>query len=209
MPSFEIIALFFGSALLLGAAPGPDNIFVLTQSAVFGTRAGIATTFGLVTGLCFHTLAVACGVAALLAAFPLALFFLKCLGAAYLCWLAYLAFRAGASQATGSAGAFPGYWALYRRGVIMNVANPKVALFFLAFLPQFCSPNAGPMFWQITLFGFLFMLATIVVFCPVALLGGKLADWLNRSPKKQLMMRKISGIIFIMLATGLFLADVG
>lgn len=208
MPGPEICGAFFAAALLLGIAPGPDNIFVLTQSALYGARAGIATTFGLVSGLCFHTLAVALGVAALLAASPAAFMALKCAGAAYLCWLAWLSFHAGAGKTGSCCGAFPGYGALYRRGVIMNVTNPKVCIFFLAFLPQFCSPAAGGMFPQIMFFGFLFMLATLAVFCPVALLGGKLAAWFNASPRKQIIMHRIAGAIFIGLAATLLLLDI-
>lgn len=207
MPSIGISAAFFASAMFLALAPGPDNIFVLTQSALFGARAGIATTFGLASGLCFHTLAVALGAAALLAASPAAFAILKCAGAAYLCWLAWLSFHAGASRAAKNAGAFPGYGALYRRGIFMNITNPKVCLFFLAFLPQFCSPAAGAMFWQIVFFGVLFMLAALTVFCPIAVMGGKLAAWFNNSPQKQILMHRLAGAIFIVLAVGLLFVD--
>lgn len=206
MPGIDITLAFLASAILLGLAPGPDNIFVLTQSALFGARAGIATTFGLVSGLCVHTLAVALGVAALLAASPLAFNILKWLGAAYLLWLAWLSLKAG-SGVTAKTGSFPGYAALYRRGIIMNVTNPKVALFFLAFLPQFCSPAAGSMFWQIIWFGALFMLATLLVFCPIAFLGGRLAAWFNSSPKSQLVMHRAATLVFACLALALVFAD--
>lgn len=209
MPGLEISAAFFAAALILGVAPGPDNIFVLAQSALFGARAGIATTLGLVSGLCFHTLAVALGVAALLAASPAAFTILKLLGAGYLCWLAWQAFHAGAGAAASGSGAFPGYTALYRRGIIMNVTNPKVCLFFLAFLPQFCAPGAGPMFLQIVYFGFLFMLSTLTVFCPIALLGGKLAAWFNSSPQKRILLQRAASAVFIVLAIVLLLADAG
>lgn len=208
MPGLELSVTFFISALVLSLAPGPDNIFVLTQSALFGARAGISTTFGLVSGLCFHTLAVAAGVAALLAASPTAFAVLKCVGASYLCWLAWLSFHAGANHAEAHTSAFPGFTALYRRGIIMNVTNPKVCIFFLAFLPQFCSPAHGSMFWQIVFLGFLFMLATLAVFCPVALLGGKLATWFNNSPKKQVIMHRIAGSIFMGLALALLFVDI-
>lgn len=200
MPDLEVSAAFFAAALILGIAPGPDNIFVLTQSALFGGRAGLATTFGLVSGLSIHTLAVAVGVATLLRASTFAFTMLKIFGAGYLCWLAWLSLRAGASSANSSKRVFPGYLALYRRGVIMNVTNPKVMLFFLAFLPQFCRPGAGPYWLQIIYFGALFMIATITVFCPIACMGGRLAIWFNKSAKAQILLHRVAAAIFLALA---------
>lgn len=210
MPGFEISAAFFATALVLGIAPGPDIIFVLAQSALYGMRAGFATTLGLATGLLVHTTAVALGVAVVFRTSPLAFNLLKYLGAAYLCWLAWLSFRAGAASTESTSGrAFPGYAALYRRGIIMNVSNPKVALFFLAFLPQFCNPATGQVTFQIVYFGALFILATIIVFSTVAALGGRLAAWFNSSPRGQITMCRIAGIIFLGLAAALVFIDSG
>ena len=143
MLPLETLGAFFVTAIVMGLAPGPDNIFVLTQSALYGFRAGIGTTLGLMTGLFGHTAAVALGVAALFQTSETAFTVLKCAGAAYLLYLAWLSFRSGASRAWLEQSTFPGYWALYRRGVIMNITNPKVTLFFLAFLPQFAKPALG------------------------------------------------------------------
>lgn len=128
---------------MLGFAPGPDIVFVLAQSAVYGARAGLATMCGLITGLCFHTTLVTVGVAALIQASPVAFTVLKAAGAAYLVYLAWLSWRAGAMRAGKTQNAFPGYAALYRRGILMNITNPRVSIFFLAFLPQFCDPARG------------------------------------------------------------------
>ena len=194
----DAMMAFFAAALLLSIAPGPDNIFVLTQSALFGVGAGIITTLGLVTGLCVHTTAVALGVAAIFQTSALAFTLLKVAGAGYLLWLAWLSFRAGASTtdvadgaASGTGSNFPGYMTLYRRGIVMNVTNPKVSLFFLAFLPQFCDPARGSVALQVLSLGVLFMLATIVVFWTVAALGGRLAVWFNRSKRGQVMMQRV------------------
>lgn len=207
LPGLDISAAFFAAALFLGIAPGPDNIFVLTQSALFGARAGLATTLGLATGLCFQTAAVAAGVAAMLRAFPWAFIALKFFGAAYLCWLAWLSLRAGATETGGVKDAFPGYAALYRRGVIMNVSNPKVLLFFFAFLPQFCKEGAGPFWLQIVYFGLLFIAAALIVFACVALLGGRISHWLNKSAKTQIIMHRIAAAIFLGLALALAFTD--
>ena len=213
----DALMAFFVAALLLGIAPGPDNIFVLTQSALFGAGAGMVTTLGLVTGLCVHTAAVALGVAAIFQTSALAFTLLKTAGAGYLLWLAWLSFRAGASTAkiaqndTASGGntgpAFPGYMVLYRRGIVMNVTNPKVSLFFLAFLPQFCDPARGSVAVQVLILGALFMLATIVVFWTVAALGGRLAVWFNSSQRGQIIMQRVAGSVFVALAAALLLSS--
>lgn len=206
MPGLEASMAFFAAALILAIAPGPDNIFVLTQSALFGAGAGIATTAGLAAGLCIQTAAVAFGVAALLRAWPAALLIVKIFGACYLCWLAWLSLRAGPA-ATGNA-SFPGYASLLRRGVVMNITNPKVLLFFLAFLPQFCVQGAGPYWLQILYFGFLFIIAAMLVFCAIALMGGRLAPWFNRSERAQLFAHRLAAAIFVGLAAFLAFGDI-
>lgn len=208
MLTVDVALAFFAASLLLGIAPGPDNIFVLTQSAVYGVGAGIVTTLGLVTGLCVHTTAVALGVAAIFQSSPLAFTVLKTIGAGYLLWLAWLSFKAGAALAMtrGDGAPFPGFAPLYRRGIVMNVTNPKVSLFFLAFLPQFCDPARGSMAMQVLSLGLLFMLATIVVFFSIALLGGRLALWFNKSPGGQVLIHRAAGLVFVGLAVVLLFA---
>ena len=190
MLPLETLGAFFVTAIVMGLAPGPDNIFVLTQSALYGFRAGIVTTLGLMTGLFGHTAAVALGVAALFQTSETAFTVLKCAGAAYLLYLAWLSFRSGAS----------GYWALYRRGVLMNITNPKVTLFFLAFLPQFAKPELGNVPLQIVTLGLLFQLATLVVIGGVSFLGGRLAEWFNASIRGQIILNRITACIFTALA---------
>lgn len=200
MLPWETGCSFFATAILLALAPGPDNIFVLTQSALHGVKAGLATTFGLITGLCFHMAAVALGVAALFRTSPLAFTLLKGVGGIYLLYLAWLSFRSGTSRALLERSGFPGYGVLYRRGVLMNITNPKVTLFFLAFLPLFVIPSLGRIPLQILLLGGLFQLATLLIFGTVAFLGGKLALWFNRSVRGQLIMNRVAGCVFVGLA---------
>ena len=212
MLSLEMASAFFAAALVLSLAPGPDNIFVLTQSALYGAGAGMVTTLGLATGLCVHTTAVALGVGGIFRSSPTAFWLLKILGACYLLYLAWLSFRSGAAlarvpEAPGAAargGAqFPGYGALYRRGILMNVTNPKVCLFFLAFLPQFCEPERGSVPVQVVLLGALFILATILVFFSVAALGGRLARRFNASRRGQIFVNRAAGLVFLGLAAAL------
>lgn len=196
------LASFFAFSILLGLSPGPDNIFVLTQSALQGRRAGIFVTLGLATGLLFHTALVAFGVAALFQASAIAFTVLKVLGALYLLYLAIGAWRAGASSIDGKDSRL-NLPQLYRRGIIMNITNPKVSIFFLAFLPQFADPKLGSLSLQLMLLGAVFMVATLLVFGAVALLAGSLGEWLRRSPNWQKVMNRTAAVVFAGLAVKL------
>ncbi|WP_319530735.1 LysE family translocator [uncultured Cohaesibacter sp.] len=206
---FDTLALFLAASLALGVAPGPDNIFVLTQSALFGRRAGLLVTLGLCTGLLVHTAAVTFGIAVLFQTSELAFNGLKFAGAAYLLYLAWGAFRARGTDLDGEAGAGTGIspLALYGRGIVMNVTNPKVAIFFLAFLPQFADPARGSLSLQLFLFGLLFILATIVVFSLIAFGAGALGGWLRASSRAQVIMNRIAGLVFVALAARLMMAQ--
>lgn len=213
------LVLFIGTSLLLALAPGPDNIFVLTQSAIRGQLVGIVVTFGLCTGLVVHTIAVALGLAVFVQNSALAFLLLKCLGAAYLLYLAYGAFRAGTtlheagtseagtSEAeTSKAGACESGATqnnlrnFYLRGILMNVTNPKVSVFFLAFLPQFSDPSRGHLSLQLLVLGALFMLSALIVFIAISLLAGLLAEPFRRSARVRRALNVSAGLIFTGLA---------
>ncbi len=203
MIPLDVGLTFFMTALILAIAPGPDNIFVLTQSALYGAKAGLFTVFGLITGILGHTLAVAFGVSIVFQNSPAAFLTLKMIGAAYLLYLAWLTLKAQSSTASLQKNNFIGHFALYRRGIIMNITNPKVALFFLALLPQFVSPDRGSLALQMSILGGIFILATLIVFGLVAILGGQLAHWFNSSPKYQILINRLAALIFIALALAL------
>lgn len=207
MIPLDVLAVFFSAAVALGVAPGPDNLFVLTQSALYGRLAGLIVTLGLCTGLIVHTLAVALGVAAVFQTSELAFSVLKVLGATYLVYLAFLAFRTGSQDTFNGKTPRLTHGALYRRGIVMNVTNPKVALFFLAFLPQFADPQRGSVPVQILMFGALFIVATVLVFGAVALGGGLLGGLLRRSPGTQVWLNRMAGIVFVGLAVRLAFAE--
>lgn len=207
MFDLSTIALFTSASVLLALAPGPDNIFVLTQSALKGKLVGIVVTIGLCTGLIVHTGAVALGVAAIFQASALAFNLLKYAGAAYLLYLAWGAFRAGASTLDSREARETSLWRYYLRGIIMNVTNPKVSIFFLAFLPQFTNPAKGSLPLQLIILGLLFILATIVVFGTISLLAGMLGQWLRRSERAQVLLNRIAGAIFTGLALKLATAS--
>ncbi len=199
----DVLLIFFGAAALLALAPGPDNLFVLTQSLAYGARAGLLVVLGLCSGLVFHTAVVALGLAALLRASPNALLLIKLLGAGYLLYLAWMSWRHARDTSQARQALLLSSPQLYRRGVIMNATNPKVALFFLAFLPQFVDPQQGPVTPQILLLGLTFALATILVFGGIALLAGRYAEKLNASPERRAWLNRAITLVFLFLAVNL------
>lgn len=199
----QVIIVFFAASVMLGLAPGPDNLFVLAQSALQGPAAGLVVTAGLCTGLLVHTTAVAVGVAALIQGSVFAFTLLKAAGAAYLLYLAWQAFRSSTRPPGDPARGRLGSGQLYRRGIIMNITNPKVTMFFLAFLPQFVDPGRGAVTSQFIQLGVLFIVATVLVFGSVALLAGSMGAWLSRSETAQRALNIAAGCLFVGLAVRL------
>ncbi|MBU4422230.1 MAG: LysE family translocator [Gammaproteobacteria bacterium] len=215
MPAFETLLTFFGVSVLLGLTPGPDNLFVLLQSAQRGWRAGMAVVAGLCAGLVVHTTAVALGLAAVFAASAMAFTVLKYCGAAYLAYLAWQALRAPAATAQqpastqGNQGKQGGrsLWRMVGRGMVMNLTNPKVLVFFLAFLPQFADPARGSVALQLMVLGVVFMLATLLVFGAIACFSGGFGALLQRSARAQTVLNRVAGLVFLGLALRLATAE--
>jgi threonine/homoserine/homoserine lactone efflux protein len=207
MPSLETLSAFFLASTLLALAPGPDNIFVLTQSALYGKTSGLAVMFGLCTGLIIHTTAVALGIAVIFQASALAFTILKVIGALYLIYLARQIIFSPPQKVEMTCEKRLQLPSLYRRGIIMNVTNPKVSVFFLAFLPQFADPSKGTMSIQMIVLGLIFIVATILVFGSVAIVGGVLGRWLNQSERFQRYLNWSAGAIFLALALKLVTSE--
>ena len=207
MPDAATALQFFAAALLLALAPGPDIIFVLTLSAAEGRRSGLAVAAGLLAGVMVHTLAVALGLAAVFATSPTAFTALRAAGAAYLLYLAWGAWRAGALLETGDSNAPKAApWPrLMLRGLLMNLTNPKVVLFFLALLPQFVRPGRGPVAAQIVFLGLEFALAAGIVFSAVACAAGALRERLAGSARVQQWLNRAAALVFVALAVSLLL----
>lgn len=200
MIPFDVILVFIGVAAALAAVPGPDNIFVLTQSAVHGRLAGLIVTLGLASGLMFHTTAVALGVAVIFQTSQYAFVALKYAGAAYLIYLAWGAFTASTGKFDSTETYFETVPKQFLRGLFMNIANPKITVFFLAFLPQFVDQANGSMTAQFYQLGGLMAVTTIVIFGAIAIAAGALGDWIKGSPATQIWLNRISGIVFVALA---------
>ena len=178
----SIIISFLGMSIILSLMPGPDNIFVLTESLTKGQRNGMAISFGLCLGVLVHTIAAATGLSIIIQKSAIAFSAIKYLGALYLFYLAYQAFREKKTVLNINpikSGARKRLSSLIRKGFLMNVLNPKVSLFFIAFLPQFISPNGLDVTIQMIILGLLFMLQAIVVFSVISMLSGKLTKYLN------------------------------
>lgn len=207
MVSFDTLIAFFGIAVLLALTPGPDNLFVLMQSAIWGRKAGIFVVLGLCTGLLGHTAAVALGLAAVFAASPYAFTALKLIGAAYLLYLAWQVLRAPIHAEEGKRPEPMRAAALYRRGIVMNLTNPKVLLFFFAFLPQFTSPARGSVGLQTVELGAVFIVAAMLVFGAIAFFSGAFGELLQRSVTARRWLNRIAGLVFIGLALRLVTAS--
>ncbi|SFD95633.1 Threonine/homoserine/homoserine lactone efflux protein [Phytobacter palmae] len=205
--SIDTVFAFLAAALFLAFVPGPDNLFVMTQAALRGRRAGLTITLGLCTGLIVHTTAVALGVAVIFQQSELAFSLLKYAGAAYLTWLAWLAFRAKPTAAKSSTGPAREGARLYLRGIVMNITNPKVSIFFLAFLPQFVDKQAGHVTLQMFALGGLFIIATLIAFSLMALFAASAGARFGQSPAAQKVMNKIAGVVFLGLALKLATAE--
>ncbi|MEN7429250.1 LysE family translocator [Chromobacterium sp. TRC.1.1.SA] len=203
------LAAFLAAAMLITVTPGPDNLMVLSQGISRGRRQGMAFGLGCALGCLNHTLLAALGVSALIAASPLAFAALKIAGGAYLVYLGWGAIRSsGASfdanaQASGPQGSLA---ATFRRGLIANAINPKVVLFFLAFLPQFVNPAQGPVGLQTAILGALFTLQGALIFGALGYFSGHVGQWLAKSRKASQWLDRIAGAVFIGLGLRLILA---
>ena len=203
---------FFIAAIVVALAPGPDNLFVLAQSATYGAKAGICIICGLCTGILVQTSLLVLGVSALIAASPKAFFVIQCLGAAYLLYLAYKSFqvRAGTVKLDSGAEAAQSPQSLslrrlYLRGIVMNLTNPKAILFELSFIPPAVNMNSSlsPTL-QMVILGVEFIAATFIVFGSIAFLAGAVKRFMLNSPKANRNLNWFSGCVFVLLAVALF-----
>jgi threonine/homoserine/homoserine lactone efflux protein len=197
MPDPSRLALFVGAALLLLVVPGPSVLYIVTQSVSHGRRAGIASVAGITTGTLVHIAAATVGLSALLASSALAFDVVKYLGAAYLIVIGVRRL-AGIERAQEERARGPrNLGRLYRQGIVVNTLNPKTALFFLAFLPQFVDPGRGVAWVQILLLGLLFATLGFLSDGTWALVAGTLGDRLRRSRRFPAVQRYVSGSVFV------------
>ena len=207
MPDLNSLLVFVTAGLLLNLTPGPDVLYIVGRSLSQGRAAGVVSALGISTGCLFHIVAATCGLSALLLALPLAYEAVRYAGAAYLVWLGVKALRSKSGALQVRAMERTPLGAIFRQGVITNVLNPKVALFFLAFLPQFADPARGPLWPQILLLGVIFTVNGTLVCLGYVLVAARLGDWLKARYDVSAWLNRLTGGLFIALGLRLALLE--
>ncbi|WP_445480155.1 LysE family translocator [Lysinibacillus irui] len=187
---------FLGTAIILTIMPGPDNLFVLAQSITQDKKAGIATSLGLCTGLLVHISAAVLGISAIIYQSTIIFSIVKFAGAAYLLYLAWQSFRAKGDPFSLQQQNVQAYVKLYKKGILMNILNPKVSLFFLALLPQFVHPSQGHVALQMLILGIVFLVQALVLFILFSLFAGKVRNLIIGQPAIAKRLNMIQGILF-------------
>ena len=201
-----MVLVFMAAALALNLTPGPDMLYVTARSMSDGRAAGVLSAFGIAAGTLVHIAALALGLAALLAAVPLAYDAVRIAGAIYLLVIGIQLIMRPRTAAAVAALPRSTLRVIFMQAVITNVLNPKVALFFLAFLPQFVDRTAGPPAPQILLLGLLFNVQGTLVNVAVALLASRGTSWLRASERRVAMLQRMTGALFVALGARLALA---
>lgn len=201
-----IVLSFLGAAVLLTLMPGPDILFVIAQSLSQNAKAGISTALGLCTGLLVHITAAVVGISAIVYSSATIFTIVKFAGAAYLLYLAFGAFRAGAGSIQLGDKAIVSYRKLYKKGIIMNVLNPKVSIFFLALLPQFVQGTENVPS-QMLVLGFLFLIQAFIIFATVSLLASRIGQVLARSSFISKHLNKIEGSLYTVIGVSIAFSE--
>ena len=192
--------------MLLTIMPGPDIIYVLVQSVTNGKKYGIATALGLVSGILIHTTLVAFGVSAVIKQSESVFFGIKLFGAVYLLFLAYQAYRSTEELLLNSKEEKKGFIKLFKQGFIMNVLNPKVSIFFLAFFPGFLFSSSQSTILQFYILGILFMLQALLIFSIVSILSGSFALYLKNHPTFNSKIKWFKILVFLGIAIFILLS---
>ena len=199
--NYEILISFIFASTLLAFSPGPDNIFVLTQSIVNGKKYGLATVAGLISGCIVHTTLLAFGVSAIIKESESLFFAIKLFGAVYLIYLAFKVFKSDASIIISENGIErKSTEQLFKQGFIMNVLNPKVSIFFLAFFPGFLFSDSLNTIVQFYTLGFLFMFVSFTVFSAIAILAGAISDYIRKHKNVGLYLKLTQIVVFVGIA---------
>jgi threonine/homoserine/homoserine lactone efflux protein len=207
LPDTATLLLFLSSAFMLTIAPGPDIIYVAMRGLAQGWKAGLVAALGLVTGIFVHIILAAVGLSAILASSPMLFAIVKYAGAAYLIYIGWQIYKAPAVTAHDDHHQLKlGH--IYRQTILMNILNPKVALFFLAFLPQFVDTGSEHVTSQFILFGFLFQLTALMIMGSVGLFAGTITAKLAGKPGNSTWLTKLAGSAVMTLGAFIPLKDV-
>lgn len=209
MISMETLALFCAAAFALIITPGPNQIYIIARSTSQGRRTGFLSVLGVESGTLVHVVAASLGLSALLASSALAFSLVKYAGAAYLIYLGIRTWRSHADTSEQTAPEPASGARVFAQGMLTNVLNPKVALFFLAFLPQFVNVSRGHVAEQMLILGIVFTVMGLGVDLVVALLASSAGDWLRRKPGARRMQKWVTGGVYISLGLGTALSGSG
>lgn len=199
--NIDILISFALATSVLAISPGPDNIYVLVQSISNGKSYGLATVIGLITGCIIHTTLLAFGVSAIIAANENLFFGIKLLGAIYLIYLAYLVFKSDANLSFNSDNVpKKSLRQLFVQGFFMNVLNPKVTIFFLAFFPGFLFSDSMSTVIQFYILGGIFMLVSFIIFASIALLAGNIKTYTLKHKNSGVVLKWLQIVVFIGIA---------
>jgi len=197
----EVLISFVIAVSLLAISPGPDNIFVLMQSVIYGKKYGLATILGLMTGCIVHTIFLAVGISAIIKNNSNLFFAIKLFGALYLLFLVYKVYNSS-SEISFSADKIEkkSSFQLFKIGFIMNVLNPKVTIFFLALFPGFLFTETLPLSLQFFILGALFILVSFIVFSIIAILGGTISDKIKKNKNIGIWLQWLQIFVFVGIA---------
>ncbi|WP_310992242.1 LysE family translocator [Aequorivita marina] len=201
----ETLISFSIATLALAISPGPDNIYVLTQSLANGTKSGIATTAGLISGCIVHTTLLAFGISAIITASDQLFYAIKVLGACYLLYLAYTVYKSDEHVSLTENAPRKSYLKLFKTGVIMNLVNPKVMIFFLAFFPGFLWDKDGNTVVQFYVLGITFMTVSFLTFSAIALAAGRISTLLLEWKNMGLVLKWLQILVFVGIAVFILL----
>lgn len=196
---------FLIASVLLTLSPGPDIIYVLVKSMADGKKAGIILSLGLVSGILVHTTLVAFGVAALINQSELLFTLVQLLGAGYLLYIAFSIYRSEASFSLKAQSTTYSSKNLLKRGFLMNVLNPKVSIFFLAFFPNFVWNTSAYVEIKLYVLGLVFMLQALLIFSLVAFSAGKIANYIQQNERVLKIVKWVQIAVFVLIAFALFL----
>ncbi len=198
MPTLDVLFTFAFAAVLISLSPGPSNLYIMARSMSQGPQAGFSAAGGMAIGSFVYVLATALGIAAIFKYSPLAYTALKLFGAAYLVYLGFQYFKA---QATDTEQAktitIMSSAKIFRQSIVVELTNPKTALFFLAFLPQFVAPESGSVVMQLIMLGSVYGVIALCCDLSVALLSGKLGTWLAQHPSAIYWQDRLTGSILV------------
>jgi threonine/homoserine/homoserine lactone efflux protein len=210
MLGIQEFQLFLLACIMLNLTPGQDTLYILGRSAAQGKQAGMLSALGILTGILIHTLLAATGLSVILATSAPAFTVVKFAGAAYLIWLGigFLTKAGGRSGQPEPPATLPAPWALFRQGVLTNALNPKVALFFVSFLPQFVSRQAQPVFAPLLLLGLIFLLTSSIWFLVLVNAASRLSAGLRDRAALGDLLKKLTGGLFIGLGIRLAFSQI-